>query len=132
MFAPVAKWKTVHMVVALSASNDWILIHLDVVTAFLNGDLKEVVYMEVPEGFRNSFTSNKVCRLKRSLYGLCQAPRTWFEKIQGFLSDQGLSHTKADYSLFYVTSNKGIIIFILYMDDLLVIGSNNEGICSLK
>ena len=132
VLAPVAKWKVVRMVVALSASNDWITIHLDVVTAFLNRDLKEVVYMEVPEGFRNSSTSNKVCRLKKSLYGLCQAPRTWFEKIQGFLSDQGLSHTEADYSLFYVTSNKGIIILILYVHDLLVTGSNNEGICSLK
>ena len=120
------------MVVALAASNDWILVHLDVDTAFLNGDLKEIVYIEVPEGFRNSSTSNKVCRLIKSLYGLRQAPRTWFEKIQGFLSEQGLSHTEADYSLFYVTSSKGIIILILYVDDLLVTGSDNDGICSLK
>jgi len=51
VFAPVAKWKAVRMVVALPASNDWILVHVDVVITFLNGDLKEIVYMEVPKGF---------------------------------------------------------------------------------
>ena len=132
VFASVAKWKAVRMVVALAVSNDWILFHLDMVTTFLNGDLKEIVYMEVPEGFRNSSTSNKVCRLIKSLFGLRQAPRTWFKKIQRFLSEQGLSHMKADYSLFYVSSSKGIIILILYVDDLLVTGSDNDGICSLK
>lgn len=132
VFARVAKWKAIRMVAALSASNDWILVHLDVVTAFLNGDLKEIVYMEVPEGFRSASTTNKVCKLNKSLYGLRQSPRTWFEKINGFLADQGLLHTEADYSLFHVTTNRGVIILILYVDDLLVIGSDTNGIKILK
>jgi len=70
VFAPIAKWKVVRMIVALAANNEWILVHLDVVTAFLNDDLKEVVYMKVPYGFRNASTHNKVCRLKKSLYSL--------------------------------------------------------------
>ena len=72
------------MVVALAANNDWVLVHLDVITAFLNGDLKEIVYMEVPQGFQNSSTVNKVCKLRKSLYGLRQSPRTWFEKSTVF------------------------------------------------
>ena len=120
------------MVVALAANNDWVLVHLDVITAFLNGDLKEIVYMEVPQGFQNSSTINKVCKLRKSLYGLRQSPRTWFEKIYGFLIQQGLSHTEADYSLFYITSSNGIIILILYVDDLLITGSDTEGIHNLQ
>jgi len=69
------------MAVALAANNDWILVHLDVVIAFLNDDLKEVVYIEVPEGFCTSSTTNRVCILRKSLYGLQQAPKTWFEQI---------------------------------------------------
>jgi len=112
VFAPIAKWKAICMVVALVASNDWILVHLDVVTAFLNGDLRKIVYMEVPEGFCNSSTLNKVCRIKKSLYRLHQSPQTWFEKINDFLIEQGLSHIEANYSLFYVTTTNRVIILI--------------------
>jgi len=133
VFAPIAKWKAVCIVVALSTSNDWILVHLDVVTTFLNGDLKEIVYMEVPwEDFWHTSTKNKVCKFNKSLYGLHQLQRTWFEKINAFLLDQGLLHIGTNYSIFYVTSNKGVIILILYVDDLLVTSSNIDGINNLK
>jgi len=63
--------------------------------------------MEVLEGFCTSSIANKVCILRKSLYGLRQAPRTWFKKINRFRAEQGLTHTKTDYSLFYITSNNG-------------------------
>lgn len=132
VFAPVAKWKAVRMIVALSASNEWILIHLDVKTAFLNGDLQEIVFMEVPEGFQNLSTQDKVCRLKKSLYGLRQAPRAWFEKINSFLEELGLSRTEADYSLFHFIDKGDIIILVLYVDDLLITGSNPTRVTELK
>lgn len=88
--------------------------------------------MEVPEGFRNKSTLKKVCRLKQSLYGLKQSPHTYFEKINGFLLEQGSLHTEADFSLFYITITNGIIILILYVDDLLVTRSDNAGIQNLK
>lgn len=72
VFAPVTKWK----VVALASSHQWPIFHLNVKTAFLRGDLKESVYMEVPEDFRHSTTHKKVCRLKKFPYGLKQWAQT--------------------------------------------------------
>jgi len=132
VFVPVAKWKAIKMIVALSASNEWILIHLDIKTAFLNGDLNEIVFMEVPEGFRSSAIQNKVCRLKKALYGLRQASRAWFEKINAFLEELGLSQTEVDYSLFHFTDDNDIIILVLYINDLLVIGSNPIRVNQIK
>uniref|UniRef100_A0A7I4DLP2 Reverse transcriptase Ty1/copia-type domain-containing protein n=1 Tax=Physcomitrium patens TaxID=3218 RepID=A0A7I4DLP2_PHYPA len=75
----------------------------DVKTPFLYGDLKESVYMEVPEGFRDTITYRKICRLKKSLYGLKQAPCTWSEKINTFLDNHGLSRSNSQKILWIKT-----------------------------
>ena len=74
-FAPVAKLNTVQVLLSLAANLDWPLHQLDVKNAFLNGDLAEEVYMEIPPGFETQTTRNNVCKLRRSLYGLKQSPR---------------------------------------------------------
>ena len=126
VFAPVAKWNTVRIVIALAAAGAWPLAHLDVKTAFLNGDLKERVWLEIPEGWSSPTTNGKICHLHKALYGLKQAPRAWFEKIDTFLRDLGMKHTEAGYSLYYLLEEGGVTILILYVDDLLVTGSNNS------
>ena len=60
---------------------DWPLHQLDIKNALLNGDLKEEVFMSLPQVFEKSLGSDKVCRLKKSLYGLKQLPRAWFERF---------------------------------------------------
>ena len=82
-FAPVAKMDSIRLALAITASKQWEVHHMDVKCAFLNGDINEEIYMEKLEGF----VSNPylVCRLKKSLYGLKQAPRAWYAKIHGFL-----------------------------------------------
>ena len=80
-FAPIAKINSVRILLSLAANRDWPLHQFDVKNAFLHGDLEEEVYMDVPPGFEDSKTEGKVCRLKKSLYGLKQSPRAWFERF---------------------------------------------------
>lgn len=87
-FAPVAKLNTVRILLSLTANMDWPLHQLDVKNAFLNGDLEEEVYMDIPPNFENKFGSN-VCKLNKSLYGLKQSPRAWFEKFTQSMKKQG-------------------------------------------
>ncbi|OAE35446.1 hypothetical protein AXG93_2587s1610 [Marchantia polymorpha subsp. ruderalis] len=87
-FAPIVKWSTVQTLVALVAQNGWKIIHLDVKTAFLNGDLRDEVFMEQPEGSHVPRQETKVYKLTRALYELCQAPRAWYEKIDTYLQSQ--------------------------------------------
>ncbi|CAM8913928.1 unnamed protein product [Rhodiola kirilowii] len=73
-FSPVAKLNTVRVLLLVAANLDWLLNQLDVKNAFLNGDLEKEVYMEPPLRFTEKF-GNKICKLKRSLYGLKQSPK---------------------------------------------------------
>ncbi|OMO97119.1 Integrase, catalytic core [Corchorus capsularis] len=105
---------------------------MDVKTAFLNGDLKEEVYMEQPEGFVLPGNENKVCKLVKSLYGLKQAPKQWHEKFDIAILSFGFRHNTADkciYSKF--TSEYGVVI-CLYVDDMLIFGTNMIGINETK
>eukprot|EP00253_Pinus_taeda_P034579 PITA_34579 len=77
-FSPTAKWATIRTLFSLAAQNGWKVHQMDVKTAFLNGDLKENVFMSQPEGFAVKGHEHKVCKLVKSLYGLKQAPRAWF------------------------------------------------------
>ena len=77
----MAKMNSVRILLSLAANFGWDLHQFDVKNAFLHGDLEEEVYMDVPPGFEDIKTEGKVCRLKKSLYGLKQSPRAWFERF---------------------------------------------------
>ena len=74
---------------------------LDVKNAFLHGDLQEEVYMEMPSGFGTQQTTRKVCRLKKSLYGLKQIPRTWFTRFRCAICNVGYKQSNGDHTMFY-------------------------------
>ncbi|XP_019455196.1 PREDICTED: uncharacterized protein LOC109356328 [Lupinus angustifolius] len=89
VFAPIARLEIVRLIVALASWKKWKLWQLDVKSAFLNGPLEEVVFVNQPPGFINKGNEGKVLRLKKALYGLKQAPRAWNKRIDKFLSDSG-------------------------------------------
>ena len=80
-FSPVAKMTAVRLFISLAATNHWPLFQLDIKNVFLHGDFQEEVYMEQPPGFVAQGELGKVCRLRKSLYGLKQSPRAWFGKF---------------------------------------------------
>eukprot|EP00253_Pinus_taeda_P033006 PITA_33006 len=96
---------------------------MDVKSAFLHGDLHEEIYMEQPIGFIQT-DSSLVCRLKKSLYGLKQAPRAWYAKMDSFLLESGFSRCHSDNTVYTKTVGKSLIILVLFVDDLILTGSD--------
>ncbi|KAG8482872.1 hypothetical protein CXB51_023953 [Gossypium anomalum] len=130
-FSPVAKQVTVRTVISVAAMHDWPLFQMDVYNAFLQGDLYEEVYMDLPEGFRKQ-GEHKVCRLLKSLYGLKQASRQWNLKLTEALLHGGYVQSKHDYSLFTKKQGDKIVVLLVYVDDLLITGNAIEMIDELK
>ncbi|CAL1356412.1 unnamed protein product [Linum trigynum] len=130
-FAPVAKMATVRTLLVVASVRRWPLFQFDVKNAFLHGDLKEVVYLEKPPGY-NVGSPGQVCLLHRSLYGLKQAPRAWFEKFQTTVQKLGMRQSLSDPSLFTQTTAAGIVVLLLYVDDMVVTGDDTHEITALK
>ncbi|RVW74918.1 Retrovirus-related Pol polyprotein from transposon TNT 1-94 [Vitis vinifera] len=109
-FAPVAKLNTVRVLLSLAANLDWSLHQLDVKNAFLNGDLEEEVYMDIPAGLETTSNFNKVCRLRKSLYGLKQSPKAWFERFTKEFEIKDLGNLKYFLGMEIARSKKGIAV----------------------
>ncbi|KAJ7968090.1 Retrovirus-related Pol polyprotein from transposon TNT 1-94 [Quillaja saponaria] len=105
---------------------------LDVKNAFLHGDLAEEVYMEIPLGFSCQKTEGKVCKLKKSLYGLKQSPRAWFDRFQKAMISFGYQQSNADHTMFVKHCHGRITILIIYVDDIVVTGDNPAEVSKLK
>jgi len=132
-YAPVVTLTTVRTLLALVAHLDLELEQMDVVTAFLNGDLKEEIFMAVPEGLQSESTSGKVCKLLKSLYGLKQSPRQWYAKMHSFLVNRlEFRSSPNDPCLYTRHSGSSILLIALYVDDLLIAGSVNSEVQSIK
>ena len=125
VFPPVARLETIRLVIALAHSRDWPLYQLDVKSTFLNGTLEEEVFVKQPPGFEIKGEEDKVFRLYKALYGLKQAPRAWNKRIDSFLVKQGFHKCEKEYGVYVKKSDKDdLIIMCLYVDDLLITGSN--------
>ncbi|PKU79659.1 Retrovirus-related Pol polyprotein from transposon TNT 1-94 [Dendrobium catenatum] len=132
-FAPVAKMNTVRILLSLAAKYNWHLEQLDVKNAFLHGDLEEEIFMEIPPGFKGKSEGNKVCKLKKALYGLKQSPRAWFGKFSKFMLLNGYQQSQGDHTLFFKHSDSGgVTILLVYVDDIILTGSNEEEKASLR
>ena len=99
---------------------------MDVKNAFLNGDLKEEVYMQPPPGL--DCPPGKVCKLRKALYGLKQAPRAWFSKFNSAMKVAGFQPSPYDYALFLRQTSRGTTVLLLYVDDMVITGDDIIGI----
>ena len=124
-FAPVAKMASFKVLLALSGTFKLKLEHLDVKTAFLQGDLEETIYMKQPRYFEKAGEEHKVCQLKKSLYGLKQSPRCWNKKLHQTLQSCGLQRTNADHCMYVLRRGGDVAILVIWVDDM-VLGCNSE------
>ena len=136
-FSPVAKLVTVKMLLALAAARKWHLAQLDVNNAFLNGDLFEEVYMDLPLGYtpQGDFSPKNgklACRLHKSIYSLKQASRQWNIKFTQALVQFGFIQSKSDYSLFTKGVGSQFVALVLYVDDIIVAGPDGTTIAEVK
>ena len=132
-FAPVARLDTIRTLIALAAQKGWKLFQLDVKSAFLNGVLKEEVYVEQPEGFEVKNAGHKVYKLKKALYGLKQAPRAWYSEIDAYLSMCKFKRSTSEATLYTRSDLEGnLIIVSIYVDDIVYIGSSKRLLSEFK
>jgi hypothetical protein len=127
-FAPVVRFNSIRTLIAWAANASMKIHQMDVKTAFLNGELKEEIYMQQPDGFVEREKENLVCRLKKSIYGLKQAPRCWSEKFNEFLESLGFESSDADPCVF-VGKNA---VLAIYVDDLIVVTKTDQEMEGLK
>ena len=133
VFAPVARLETIRLVIALAHNRDWSLYQLDVKSAFLNGTLEEEVFVKQPPGFEIKGKEDKVFRLHKALYGLKQAPRAWNKRIDSFLIKESFHKCEKEHGIYVRKNDKeDMIILCLYVDDLLITGSNPLAIEKFK
>ena len=131
-FSPFVKMTYVQLFIFLAATYNWDLHRFDIKHAFLYGDLQEEVYMEQPPGFVIEGEIGRVCCLRKSLNGLKQSPRAWFGKFSQAVEEFGMQKSKSDHFVFYRNCSLGVILLVVYVDVIVITGSDSKGISSLK
>jgi transposase InsO family protein len=132
VFAPVARLESVRLLLAHAASQGWAVHHMDVKSAFLNGVLQEQVYVEQPPGFVLRGHENKVLHLVKALYGLRQAPRAWYSKLDSSLVELGFQRSSYEHAVYLRGSGDRRLVVGVYVDDLVITGGNNDDISKFK
>ena len=132
-FAPAVYFRTVKVLLALAATVDLEIHQMDVKTAFLNGELEEEIYMEIPKWYYDWKASGSpemgtVLQLQKSLHGLKQAPRVWNKSLESFLRSLGFKRSETDHSL-YLRHDANIAV---YVDDMSLFAERIETIQQLK
>lgn len=128
-FSPVVRFTSIRIILAIAAQRKMDIKQFDVKTAFLNGELSETIFMEQPIGFQDG--TNRVCRLKKSLYGLKQASRCWNKKFCSFIELFGFVKSVYDPCVFISRKNDALTILAIHVDDGIVVGERTSDIESV-
>lgn len=127
-FSPVVRYSTIRILIALAIKKGLKIDQMDAITAFLQGDLSDEIYIEQPEGFKDG--SKQVCKLKKAMYGLKQAGRAWNLKLEAALKSFGLIKSKLDPCVYYNTDTT--LILAIYVDDILIFWKNESVLNEIK
>jgi hypothetical protein len=131
-FALVARMESVRLLLALSAQEGWHVHHMDVKSTFLNGDLKEEVYVHQPPGFAIPSKEGKVLRLRKALYGLRQAPRAWNAKLDSTLKRMGFMPSPHEAAIYWRGNGENALLVGVYVDDLVITGVKDAEVSAFK
>jgi hypothetical protein len=123
---------TIRLLFVVAAHKNWKVYQLDIKSAFLNGILQEEIYVEYPASFVIQGKEDKVYLLKKALYRLKQAPRDWYGKIDDYLISSGFQKSLSEATLYVKKINNDVLIISLYVDDLIVTGSNIQQVEEFK
>lgn len=129
-FSPVVRYASIRFLVSLAAKLNLDVEQMDAVTAFLQGDIEEEIYMKQPECFDDQ--SGRVCLLKKAVYGLKQASRQWNIKLNEVLLRSGYTRSAMDPCIYSRTENQSLVYVAVYVDDLLIFSNNNDWKETLK
>lgn len=130
IYAPVAKLATFRLFVIMATKYNLPIYQMDVTGAFLYGDIKENVYVSLPEGAYSD--NNNIVKLNKSLYGLKGSPKSWNVKINSVLIEEGFIRSKCDPCLYKKYNGKDKVFVLIYVDDLLIFGTNTNLVTNIK
>ena len=131
-YSPVVSFPSLRAVLSHAVDRDMVVHQMDVVTAFLNGNLDEDIYMTQPPGFIEPGQESLVCKLNKSLYGLKQSPRCWNVKLDGFLQSLGFSQSSADQCIYMRVVEGAQTIIAVYVDDLIIMSDTSAQLNEVK
>ena len=133
-FAPTVNKCSLRTIIAIAAAKGWPLEHMDATTAFLNGVIDKDVFIHQPRGFEVAGPNGEklFCHLKKAIYGLKQAGRTWWQAISQFLIDIGFRSCLTDTCVFELSTATGLILIAIYVDDFVITGSSQSLIDEFK
>uniref|UniRef100_A0A803P2A4 Reverse transcriptase Ty1/copia-type domain-containing protein n=1 Tax=Cannabis sativa TaxID=3483 RepID=A0A803P2A4_CANSA len=127
-FSPVVKSSTLRIMFTLVVTYNWDIQQVDINNAFFNGELNETVYMQQPKGFVNPQYPTHVCKLQKTVYGLKQTPRAWYEKLKSAMVSWGLINFVSYNSLFFSNKNEKLLVILIYVDDMLITGEDTAAV----
>lgn len=128
VFAPVARVEAIRLFLAFASYMGFVVYQMDVKSVFLYGKIEEEIYVTQPQGFEDPQNPKKVYKVVKALYGLHQAPRSWYARLSTFLLKHGYRRRAIDKTLFIKKNSRDIILFQVYVDDI-IFGSTKEAWC---
>ena len=131
-FSPVAKYTSIRTLLAIANQLNLEVHQMDVSTAFLNSELEEEIYMTQPEGYVKEGEEDLVCKLNKSIYGLKQSSRCWFNTMDEFLKNSGYVQSSSDPCLYIKREGEDIMLIALYVDDLIPASNSKSMLCREK